>query len=700
MSTLTKHFRTYVLLVSLMTVFVVGCGGAIVPTAQPTVLPTTAPTAAPVAAPIAAPVPTAALPTATPSATPYAPMIDPANFVAGINHPYLPLIPGVTRTYEVKIAEGTERIEVTTLDETRVIMGVTTMVVRDTAYVEGQVIEATFDWFAQDKDGNVWYFGEDVDNYENGVVVNHNGSWEAGVDGALPGIIMHANPADHVGEPYHQELYVGQAEDMAQVLATAESVTVPFGSFENGVKTLDWTPLEPGKIAHKYYVKDVGFVLEVKVEGASDRLELVNVVSAPITNEQLPQPTSGFPAGIAPESARVDIAKPTFSNPGSITNPLLPITDMDQIIQIGLKDGKPHRTEFTLLPETKTITWNGEQTETRVLQFVAYLDGRVLEHALDFLAQADGGAVWYFGEDVYNYENGVVADRDGTWLAGKDGPPAMIMPANPQVGNVYRVENIPGKVFEEVKVEAINQTLEGPRGLIKGVMFVQQIGMDGKTTIKAFAPGYGEFLAHTEDAAVAVPIDMLAESLSAELGTLLNGANSIFDAATDENWDAHSATLATLTEAWNAHQGAVDLGSLFPLLDIQMARALESLASALEQRDPAATRDAAFDVAIATLDLQMPYRARTALDLSRFDLWTRRTSADSATANPGHVAGDITILEFIWQRVGDTVDPVTAQAIDAQLVILRAAADAEDLAAASDAAAQLGELFAAIKPAN
>lgn len=678
-----KHFYTWIWFASIMAILVAGCGGATAP--QPTV--TDAPTAVAV-------VPTAA---AAPTEASYAPIINPADFVTGINHPYLPLIPGVTRTYEVKIADGLERIEVTTLSETRVIMGVTTMVVRDTAYLNGQVIEATYDWFAQDKAGNVWYFGEDVDNYENGVLVNHNGSWTAGVDGALPGIIMYANPADHLGEPYHQELYVGEAEDMAQVVALDESVTIPYGSFEHVLKTKDWTPLEPGQLAHKYYAEGVGFILEVKVEGASHRVELVSVTTTPPTTEELPQPTTGFPPGFVPnEAARVDIAKPTFSNPTSITNPLLPITTVDQLIQLGLKDGRPHRTEFTLLPGVKTINWYGEQTETRVLQFVAYLDGRVLEHALDFLAQADGGAVWYFGEDVYNYENGVVADRDGTWLAGKDGPPAMIMPANPQVGNIYRVENIPGNVFEEVTIKAINQTLEGPRGLIEGVMFVQQIGLDGKTTVKAFAPGYGEFLAHSEDAAVAVPTDTLSEPLPAELETLLHGANSLFDEASSEKWDALSATLANMTEAWEAHQSNVDLGSLFPLLDIQMARALASLNNAIEQRDAQATRDAAFDVAIATLDFELPYRPRVEIDFDRFDLWARRAIADSAAANPGHVAGDVTVLEFIWQRVSHTVEASTAQAIDAQLRALRAAADAEDLTAASDAATALWEILSSL----
>lgn len=684
-----KPIKMLPVLIGLMAILSAGCQSAATTAALPA--PTAVPPTKAAPAPTAVP-PTEAAPALTavpPTEAAPAPAIDPADFVAVIDNPYMPLVPGTTRIYETQTKNGTERVEVVVLAEKKVILGVTTTVVRDTVYLEGQVIEATYDWFAQDKAGNVWYFGEAVDNYKDGVLVDHKGAWEGGVDGAQPGIVMHSKPADYIGKTYRQEYYVGEAEDMAQVLRTTENATVAFGSFENLVQIKEWTPLEPGIVGYKYYASGIGLVLSMKVEGGSNRTELISVTTQAGTGELLPQPTSGFPPGIAPESARVDMVKPTFSNPTTIDNPLLPITTVDQLIQVGYKDGKPHRTEFTLLPGAKTIKWNGEQTEVRVLQFVAYLDGRILEHALDFLAQADGGAVWYFGEDVFNYQDGVIADYNGTWLAGKDGPPAMIMPASPQVGNVYRVENIPGNVFEEVTVKAINQTIEGPRGLIKGVIFVQQIGLDGKTTIKAFAPGYGEFLAHTENAAVAVPIDAISGPLPGELKTLLTGANSIFVTKTPENWDAASATLGDMTSAWDAYQTAVDLGRLFPLLDEQMARAINRLTAAVEQRDSAEARQAAFDVAIATLDLQMPYRPRTEIDLARFELWAQRVLVDSAAANPGDVAGDVVALELIWSRVGHTVDASKAKDIDVQLGKLRVAADAKDLTAASAAATAL-----------
>lgn len=208
---------------------------------------------------------------------PYAPVIDPANFVEEVNHPYFPLMPGTTLVYEGESEDGLERIEVTVLPQTRVVMGVKVTVVRDSVWLEGELIEDTFDWFAQDREGNVWYFGEDTHEYEDGVAVNANGAWEAGVDGAQPGIIMLAQP--EVGVVYRQEYYAGEAEDMGEVLSLTESASTAYGDFDNLLMTRDWTPLEPGVTEHKYYAEGIGLVLEVKVEGDESRVELVEVIT-------------------------------------------------------------------------------------------------------------------------------------------------------------------------------------------------------------------------------------------------------------------------------------------------------------------------------------------------------------------------------------------------------------------------------------
>lgn len=216
------------------------------------------------------------------SAESYAPKIDPANFVARVDNPYFPLKPGTTFIYEGKSADGAERIEVNVTHETKEILGVKCVVLRDRAFLNGELIEDTLDWHAQDKKGNVWYFGENTKEYENGKVVSTKGSWEAGVDGAKPGIIMEAKP--QVGDSYRQEYLKGQAEDVAEVVmlgASAsglnDSVSTPQGSFENVVVTKDWSPLEPGLLEHKYYASGTGLIGEVDVLGGSDRIELVDV---------------------------------------------------------------------------------------------------------------------------------------------------------------------------------------------------------------------------------------------------------------------------------------------------------------------------------------------------------------------------------------------------------------------------------------
>ena len=148
--------------------------------------------------------------------------------------------------------------------------------VRNRVTLDGELVEETFDWYAQYRDGNVWYFGEESNDYENGVVVSIKVSWEAGVNGALPGIIMHANP--QVGDPYRQEYYAGEAEDMGQVLSVTESVVVPYGSYGGVLKTTDWTPLEPGKVEHKFYAPGIGLILEAMAEEGSGRVELIDIL--------------------------------------------------------------------------------------------------------------------------------------------------------------------------------------------------------------------------------------------------------------------------------------------------------------------------------------------------------------------------------------------------------------------------------------
>jgi hypothetical protein len=152
--------------------------------------------------------------------------------------------------------------------------GITARVVRDTVSTDGEVVEDTFDWYAQDTDGNIWYLGEDTAEFENGKVDTREGSWEAGVDGAQPGVIMPATPEQ--GMSYRQEYYQGKAEDNGEVLALGRSASVPAGDYDGLLQTADTTPLEPDVLEHKYYARDLGLVLTVDQE-AGGREVLLSV---------------------------------------------------------------------------------------------------------------------------------------------------------------------------------------------------------------------------------------------------------------------------------------------------------------------------------------------------------------------------------------------------------------------------------------
>jgi hypothetical protein len=201
----------------------------------------------------------------------YAPAFDSANFGSPLVNDYFPLEPGLTAVFE----GGGEHVVVTVTDQTKVILGVTTHVITDTVTVNGEVIEDTADWYAADDFGNVWYFGEQTAEYEGGQVTSTEGSWEAGVDGALPGIIMLAEP--QVGDAYRQEFYAGHAQDVARVHANGETITVPNGSFTLVIVTEDWSELTPDVRERKWYAPGIGVVHEETIQGGSGTLSLVDV---------------------------------------------------------------------------------------------------------------------------------------------------------------------------------------------------------------------------------------------------------------------------------------------------------------------------------------------------------------------------------------------------------------------------------------
>lgn len=197
--------------------------------------------------------------------------IDPAEFTSDIDNEWLPLATGSSWEYELTDAEGEveEIVTVEVLDERRTVMGVETVVVKDVVSTpSGEVLEDTRDWFAQDSEGNVWYFGEETVSYEDGEA-DTAGSWEAGVDGALPGIVMPADPVSRDGG-YRQEYLEGEAEDMGEVIGSGEPVSVPAGDFDDVLVTREWTPLESDTVEEKTYARGVGMILEEQVQGPDE----------------------------------------------------------------------------------------------------------------------------------------------------------------------------------------------------------------------------------------------------------------------------------------------------------------------------------------------------------------------------------------------------------------------------------------------
>ncbi len=412
--------------------------------------------------------------------------------------------------------------------------------------------------------------------------------------------------------------------------------------------------------------------------------------------EAIPQPVvEGII--VAPESERVDLAMPSFSDPTSITNPLFPVSKQASVLLLGHVDGKVFRTEVTLLPDTRIIEWQGQRVEVLVSQYVAFLDGRLEEVAYDFYAQDDNGSVWYFGEDVFNFKDGAIANTHGTWTAGKDGPAAMIMPADPQVGDVYRPENIPGFVFEEVTVRAVGETLDGPLGPVEGGLVIEEVHMDGTKEDKTFAPGYGEFYTagggDLEALALGVPTDALAEPAPPELVALESGSAGIFEAAGTKDWIAASATVEEMTAAWETYAKGEVPKAVAPRMNDALARLTEAVGA----QSPARARQAAIDTAQWSLDLQLRHRPPVEIDLARFDLWLTQILVDAAAGDAAQVNGDFFTLDYIRDRILHVLDGTDATRVNTELEELQGAVGDEDLAAAAEAAEQLRTTLAGLR---
>jgi hypothetical protein len=289
--------------------------------------------------------------------------------------------------------------------------------------------------------------------------------------------------------------------------------------------------------------------------------------------------------------------------------------------------------------------------EAAVSQYCAYLDGRIEEVALDYYAQADDGSVWYLGEDVSDYDrNGLIDSFLGSWLAGREGPPEMIMPADPQVGDVHRAENIPAIAFEEVAIKDVDRTVNGPPGKVEGAMVARELHDDGTYSDKIFAPGYGEFYtAHggeVEALALAVPTDALDEPVPPQLGDISASALDAVDAIAAAQWGRATAARDAAAQSWDAYRSE---NQTPPRLAREMSRALSGLGAGIRAADAEQAGNAAIDVTLSSLDFQLRYRPQPEIDFDRFGVWARQ----------------------IRDRFAHVLEPADLTAIDAALVTMR-----------------------------
>ncbi|MGB3758745.1 MAG: hypothetical protein WBA07_20570 [Rivularia sp. (in: cyanobacteria)] len=413
-----------------------------------------------------------------------------------INNPYFPLDSGKIVAFEAqKDGEVVESNQLFTTLNSKQVLGVETFVVRDVAWDEGTLVEDTFDWYAQDTDGNVWYMGETATNYEyddegNFIGTNLDASWEAGVDGALAGFEMKANP--QVGDSYYQEFYPGEAEDEAVVIGTNESVSNGLGKFDNVLKTRDFTQLEPGVSEFKYYAPGVGQILAdegITEEGGTPELSPELIGTSELSKAVLPA-----------------LSTTEFENSAEITNPYFPLVPGTLSIYKGKEedDGEVELERREVLVTNDTLDILG--VTSRVVQEKEFENGVLEEEKLSYFAQDKQGNVWLLGEDETEYEydsqgNLTETEKD-SWVAGEDEYlPGIIMDGTPEKGETYYQSfEVGDDEQEQALIVDTNASISNSTGDFENVLKIKEFSESDEFDYKYYAKGVGEvFTKEIED---------------------------------------------------------------------------------------------------------------------------------------------------------------------------------------------------------
>ena len=564
-----------------------------------------------------------------------------------ITNRYLPFAERGRWIYEGTKGDRPYLIEVAVTDATREVHwggnNTETMVVRHRGWVRGRLIEETFHYYAQGNDGSVWYFGESVDNYKGSKVVNHEGSWLAGVDGAEPSLVMPGEP--HPGQTITGENVVDLGiVQRDEIVSLNEPAPTPGGGVDNGLLLRSTKPNRAKE--EKVFVPGIG---EVLARSGKSRVRLV---------DHLPQDA---------ESATTQ----EFSRPTIVDNPYFGVTGVDHRLYFGRDEGEPLRIEVSLTGGTKRISWEGGRTDTVVSQFLETSDGELLEIAADWFAQDDAGNVWYFGEKVWNYEEGRVADTEGSWTAGVDGPPGMIMPGNPSLGQRFNPENIPGKVFETVDVQASDATYRLPTGRrLTNVLRLHETLDDGTEEFKLYAPEYGNVSVRVPgvervDIVYALPNDAIDKPLPRPLHLLLEKLREIGASGRGDSSPIRSALERFATR-----------GDAVPPILVSLAREqLRALEDELVRSKEEAIRLAALDMEQTALDIVRLYESKQPVDLQVLDLQARRIEAATGAGDRAAADTAAAIARGVSERSAAILPPGVSRA-----------------AAATDAAAEDGTL--------
>jgi hypothetical protein len=391
---------------------------------------------------------------------------------------------------------------------------------------------------------------------------------------------------------------------------------------------------------------------------------------------------AGTPSGSAGDERVVDPLTPEFSEPTTITNPLFPLGELDQVIHLGEQSGQAARVEVTLLPETRVVEWDGGHVETLVAQLVSYADGEVVEVAVAFFAQADDGSVWDFGAEVDQYTEGVVVANAGSWLAGRDGPPGMVMPMQPQVGDVFRPQDIPGVAYEEVAILSTTERVETAHGTVDGAVLAEVHRTDGTTERRVYVPGYGEFRTEAGDevlvVAIALPADGRSGSVPAPLADFGSGVTALYDLTPDGKSNELGIPLTELAASLAELEGEAPprlFDEVRDTFDVLQAAAQTGVGSSDFRR-------ASCMAALAATDLAGLYRERATTDLQRMRAWARMARVDAEAGARDRLPNDVAILEAIWERTARVPSDAARADVSDALVALRGAVDRDDLGAA------------------